>query len=96
MTNNCDPCNTSCLTCQGTVNNCTSCQAPLIYYQNKCYVTCPSPLVPKNNTCGPCDSPCDTCSQVSTNCTSCLANSTQPYLNFTGNVRVNQCPITYY
>lgn len=93
-TNKCDPCDASCATCLIIITNCTSCNSPLLIYQNQCRSTCPTPLVPQNGTCGPCDTTCLTCINDPYTCTACDTGSTLPYLL---NSRcLNACPETYY
>lgn len=79
-----------------TVDTCTSCNASLILYNNKCLTSCVSPLVyrPEISTCGPCDPQCKTCSNIGSNCTSCDPVSLYVYL-FNSNC-LQSCPDLYY
>ncbi|KAL4482200.1 hypothetical protein ABPG72_017981 [Tetrahymena utriculariae] len=72
----CDPCDDSCLTCNGyKQNNCLSCIQPLVLFKNQCFQNCPLKYyinyLPNNTQeCIVCPSQCITCSSKK-NCSTC-------------------------
>lgn len=87
------PCSTTCATCQGLPNNCTSCLGNLSLNSNSCTTTCPAGQVGISNLCTNCSATaqCLTCSVTTTYCTSCVLNTTTAvYLS--DNSCVPTCP----
>lgn len=72
------PCASTCLTCAGAVNTCTSCLLPLLYYSNSCVQVCPNSTTAINASCIACTPPCSSCSGSTTYCLTC---QTSFYLN---------------
>ncbi|KAL4477454.1 hypothetical protein ABPG74_002604 [Tetrahymena malaccensis] len=76
--NNCDPCNSKCLTCNGPSENqcltCTSVAPSRFLTDHKCEAQCPPGQYGEtsNQTCQPCKSPCLTCKNTANKCTSCI------------------------
>ena len=94
LTNNCDPCNTICATCSGTVDTCIGCSGTAAVQNGTCVAVCSAPLVKRNGVCSSCSTNCLTCSINYDNCTSCVSNSTLPFLY--GTTCVGVCPELYY
>ncbi|EAR90503.3 zinc finger lsd1 subclass family protein (macronuclear) [Tetrahymena thermophila SB210] len=103
QTNNniCQPCDSSCKTCDGpNNNNCLSCLAPGLFYQQQsktCVSNCdPNQYKniqdPNNQTCSACDSSCATCSGPNNN--NCLTCTGSLYLY--QNKCIPNCPVKYY
>ena len=65
-TQNCEPCNTSCLVCLYTANFCTSCKSGTYIYNNVCYNQCPDGtyLQADNISCANCSLLCTKCSSA--------------------------------
>ena len=74
------PCNSSCATCLGLADNCTSCIGALALDGNVCTSTCPTGTVMQGNLCVNCTSPCKTCVTTTTSCTSCVLLSPSVFL----------------
>lgn len=92
----CDPCSAICLTCVGTIDTCTACASPAVYYNGSCQSSCPpgGSLAPYLGICTPCSSNCVTCLNAINNCTSCSLNSSFPFL--VNNTCISTCPDYYY
>ncbi|EAR95046.2 TNFR/NGFR cysteine-rich region family protein (macronuclear) [Tetrahymena thermophila SB210] len=94
--NQCTPCDSSCLTCNGNLNtNCLSCSDPLFLQQSSstCIQKCDSNQygqITPQRTCLVCDSTCATCSGPNQN--NCLSCSGSKYLDLSTNQCVTQCP----
>ena len=71
QTNICSPCSSSCLTCQDTIDTCTSCSAPSVLYYGSCEDRCPNTYYALNFECKKCVEPCANCNTVE-ECTSCI------------------------
>ena len=101
-TASCIKCDTTCLTCTGTLNNqCTSCDLNkgLFLYSNICYNGCPprtfSNLAVYGNKCQNCDLTCQTCLGPNNNdCQSCISNYPYYYLN--NRTCFTACPINTF
>jgi len=63
---------TVCKTCNGTINNCTSCDATFLQ-NNTCVTSCPTGFFNISSVCSSCSSNCQTCTS-STVCTNCSSN----------------------
>ncbi len=68
------PCSGDCKTCQGTVDNCTSCKT-LNLNGNLCQSSCDIGETAVNQVCLSCQYPCLTCSNQIYLCNSCYSNS---------------------
>jgi proprotein convertase subtilisin/kexin type 5 len=73
----CDPCKTSCKTCETTVDFCTSCRDPLSLDRNeaKCILECDifeQKSVSVQNVCYGCSSSCETCQFSPDYCLTCV------------------------
>ncbi|KAL4462387.1 hypothetical protein ABPG72_009214 [Tetrahymena utriculariae] len=94
--NQCSPCNNSCLTCNGpNSNNCLSCNSGLYLYTSNstCQQTCNTGggYFANQNTCSPCDQTCSTCNgSYSTQCITC----TTGLYKFGGDNLCKACPTT--
>ncbi|CAD8195626.1 unnamed protein product [Paramecium octaurelia] len=67
---NCNKCLSSCLTCQNTADNCTSCESPRYLDGTAC--PCGAGYFVNNlGKCSKCNQNCLNCSLTSTNCTEC-------------------------
>lgn len=89
----CEPCKSSCLTCAGTFDTCTSCSKPLSLnrQQSKCVLECDvffNTMVSINNVCVGCSSSCKSCQGTPDYCIACV-NGTYFYQNHC----VQQCPL---
>lgn len=87
----CQPCDSTCVTCNGiAASQCSTCQSGYYYYGGYCRFICPAGTYPDSATqnCLPCDSTCSYCfNATNSSCTSCI---TGRYLyNFTC---INSCP----
>ena len=75
-------CNSSCQSCIGDINTCTSCQSPLILRPDStCGTDCPSHYFIDGDMCSTCDDNCGNCSGSSTTCTTCSADNVLDYTN---------------
>ena len=68
-------CDSACLTCEGTVTTCTSCDTtsalPYLSTTSTCVATCADgTYLDTDQTCTACDSSCATCETTSTRCLS--------------------------
>ena len=80
---------TICKTCNGTINNCTSCDATFLQ-NSTCVSSCPTGFFNISSVCSSCSSNCQTCTS-STVCTNCSSN----YALSPVNTCVTTCT-TYY
>ena len=91
----CVACTKPCMTCEGSLDYCTSCDQTLpeiFFFRNKCYETCPLDIsVEDEGVCVECNPNCKTCdSDYSADfCTSCYGDD---YLDYFTNTCVKTCP----
>lgn len=92
----CDPCSSQCRTCLGTINNCTACSDPMVFYNGSCQTGCPSggTLAPLNGICTACVSSCQTCNSTIYNCLTCNLSSSTPFL--VNSSCLTTCPPYFY
>ena len=93
---NCYSCDSSCRSCSGTPDNCTSCKSqgslPFLL-GNKCIPECPSGMGNRDNVCFDCEFPCAECSSGPLVCTECSQD--QGLLFLLGPTCTNECPVGY-
>jgi proprotein convertase subtilisin/kexin type 5 len=84
----CSLCNSTCVSCVNSANNCTSCQNGFYLFDFKCITNCPVGFYKSliNNICLKCNSLCYDCLN-STFCNTCIS----PYLTYQGKCSIN-CP----
>ncbi|EAS02591.2 zinc finger lsd1 subclass family protein (macronuclear) [Tetrahymena thermophila SB210] len=97
--NTCQPCDKTCLTCNGTTpNSCTSCLAPDLFLSTtfSCVNTCNTNQYKntQNQTCQPCHISCQTCKGPDN--TDCLSCGGSFYLDTSKGICSNSCPDKYY
>ncbi len=107
LTSICATCNSSCLTCSGSPDNCLTCViTPVQYYfyslNNSCILSesCPAGTYAESSTknCSPCSLKCAVCFGSSINCSSCAVVPIQYFLilsNFSC-VLSTACPLGTY
>lgn len=80
----CDNCSSTCLTCAGNANRCTSCGVGnlLYFYNDTCLSYCPDGYVEdsSNNVCLQCTNNCQTCKNTTSTCTSCDKQKSYPFI----------------
>ena len=71
----CQPCLSTCKTCNESKDRCTSCHEGYYLYDidNKCYSTCPDGYVGVGHKCRKCHSPCLKCIINQDTCTDCIS-----------------------
>lgn len=81
--NLCKACSDDCLTCSGSADACTSCQAesakPFLY-DSTCLESCPDYYGSSGGKCHLCEYPCETCSSGPQVCTSCSQDLKELFL----------------
>ena len=87
----CYDCESNCVTCSGSFNNCTKCKTGYILYKNICVFNCPLGTMAYADTCIECSNHCKTCSKSPVVCDSCVDGS---YLN--NGVCINNCTKGFY
>ncbi len=86
------PCAGDCKTCEGTVDNCTSCKT-LNLNGNLCLATCITGETAVSQVCTKCQYPCQACSSQVYLCTSCFSNSSTFFYN---SQCLTTCPDKFY
>jgi proprotein convertase subtilisin/kexin type 5 len=93
--NVCPSCDPTCYRCLGSLSNqCTGCNAGLLFYMNTCIQTCPTGYYGQEDLglCTSCAANCKSCfGGLTTQCLSCVTNY---YLSFYQ--CVNTCPSNYF
>ncbi|CAI2380785.1 unnamed protein product [Moneuplotes crassus] len=78
ISDKCDACNSNCLTCSGSITQCTSCVSnrKLDLRTNTCETSCETgKTIESGSNCIGCHSSCNTCEIASTTCTSCTGTN---------------------
>jgi len=92
----CDLCSSSCATCLGVVDNCTTCGAGTIKFNGQCLTNCSASLYIYIDQCvANCVSPCLTCQIHADTCLSCTTNSSS-FLYLLNGRCLTLCPPFYY
>lgn len=77
MSKSCKNCSSDCMSCSGpSYDDCTTCHAPLVLFQQICVMNCPAGLYPNQDSiCTACQSQCQTCDSSANDCSSCSATT---------------------
>lgn len=79
---NCIPCDASCLTCTNSAENCTSCSTSAHRVSSGTTCICASGYYNNNGNCDACDITCKTCTgSNSNNCSTCNTNAYRTLVN---------------
>lgn len=93
VANVCTPCDSSCLSCSGALEACSSCTPGMHLFNSTCVYQCPSGFYNHNEICLACNSSCKACADQNF-CTEC--NDSSLYLDADKGLCVNECgPGTY-
>lgn len=89
----CKPCNSNCLSCEGSADSCTACDTSSDFnylFESKCYDNCLPGMGSLAGVCFDCEFPCKECGISSTTCTECSQEKGTAFLY--GPTCINECP----
>ncbi len=90
----CQLCSGTCLTCDKSASNCTSCNINSVknryLYDNQCIESCPTQFTNVGAECKKCDAKCSTCKNSTSQCLSCDSSSKLKY--YFGFDCLEKCP----